>query len=624
MRHTGAANLGSDAVLEIREFFCMPLIVDVLLMKTVIQRPPKTSPYSQSVDMWSLGAVLYHVLSGVPPYSGRAEDRGVHMLRNIMESEADFDVLRHAGVSESGINFVAQLLNRDPFRRPTEKECFQHPWNAEVPDVDVYEDDDILAEPHEGLSVIGEAEEELDASQLSIRDDQAYTYGEAEESSSNEALAKKPRIEYIPTDVRYPSLPKIESFQDGQVVAEHHARRLFGEVTSSALRSSHALGNTGSWNEDEFDIEDFASSGESISDERSVYSIISLPEHPFGGTAPSLMGAENLVGRLNMNSSHPLLFPQTGPVNVISTRQTSPGQTKDPALAGSMCRENAPSSDNVDITPKAQPRQRSRRIEIDLPETGSERSSINAAQSTTYDPTSPPDAPQNAGFDPELATTLDAQTGQAIMEQLRTTEIEASEPIVHKPDWHAIPPSLSTEEFTKPPKLLGRLKSTPGSIFDLNIRLERRLTSWGRGSSATFQHPDPLDVRIPAYALEVTFWVKGLESRIAEGKDWTQEPGVTAILSTKARKGIWVNGIELHKAGPEGLQFGNLYDGDIITIYRHKDAYLDLQCEFYHGESAQPRPEHEAGFVVRKALLGRADGANRMPVRTNQKKEAEE
>ena len=69
--------------------------------------------------MWSLGAVLFHILSGVPPFSGRAEDRGVQMLRTIMTSEADFDALRTAGVSESGIDFVAQLLNRDPFSRPT-------------------------------------------------------------------------------------------------------------------------------------------------------------------------------------------------------------------------------------------------------------------------------------------------------------------------------------------------------------------------------------------------------------------------------------------------------------------------------------------------------------------------
>ncbi|KAJ5117998.1 hypothetical protein N7448_004356 [Penicillium atrosanguineum] len=584
--------------------------------------PPKTSPYSQSVDMWSLGAVLYHVLSGVPPYSGRAEDRGVHMLRTIMESQADFDVLRRAGVSESGVSFVAQLLNRDPFCRPTEKECFQCPWISEVPDVDEYPgDDDILGEPHEGLSVIGEAEEELDASQLSIRDDQAYTYGEEEEGSSNEGLSKKPRIEYVAPDIRYPSLPRIESFQDGQVVAEHQARRLFGEVNSSALCSSHALGNPGSWNGDEFDIEGFASSGESISDDRSVYSIISLPEHPFGGTAPSLMGAENLVGRLNMNSSYPFLHPQAGPVNVKSTRQTSPWQSKDPTMAGSVCRENSPSSDNVDTTPKAPPRQHRRRIGNYTPSTASEQSSVNA-ESVPYDPASPSYVP-GEGFDPELATTLDAQTGQAIMEQLNTAEIEASEPIVHQPDELAILRTLSPEEFTKPPKLLGRLKSTPGSILDVNIRLERRMTSWGRGSSATFQHPDPMDVRIPAYAVEVTFWVKGMELQIARGKDWTEIPGVAAILSTKARKGIWVNGTELHKAGSEDMQYGHLYNGDIITIYRHKDAYLDLQCEFYHGESAQPRPAHESGFVVRKALLGKSDRANRMPVRTNPKKEAE-
>lgn len=142
--------------------------------------------------MWSLGAVLYHILSGVPPYSGRAEDRGVAMLRSIMESEADFDILRREGVSESGIHFVSQLLNRDPFSRPTEKQCFQHPWIAEVQDVDEYEDDDIKEDTRDALSVIGEAEEELDASQLSIHEETAYKYAPGgEESSSNEALAKK-------------------------------------------------------------------------------------------------------------------------------------------------------------------------------------------------------------------------------------------------------------------------------------------------------------------------------------------------------------------------------------------------------------------------------------------------
>lgn len=578
--------------------------------------------------MWSLGAVLYHILCGVPPYSGRAEDRGVAMLRSIMESEADFDILRHEGVSESGIHFVSQLLNRDPFSRPSEKQCFQHPWIATVPDVDEYEDDDIMEDTRDALSVIGEAEEELDASQLSIHEEAAYTYAAgADESSSNEALAKKPRIEYIPADIRYPSLPKIESFQDGQIVAETHARRLFGEVTSSALRSSHALGHTGSWDDGDYDAEGFASSGESVSDERSVYSIISLPEHPFGGTAPSLMGTENLVRRLNMNSSLPLFPAQTALINQISTRQTSPGQLTVPtefAKAGSTPREVIPpTSSGNETTPKAP--KLSRRIDLELPETASERSDSSAPASRRQS-TQPPETPAEADYDVDFATTLDAQTGQAVLEQLRSAEEEPSDPIVHEqPDAPSIPTHMPVTEFTKPPKLLGRLRSLTGSMFDLNIRLESRMTSWGRGPDATIRHPDNMDVRIPAYALEITFWAPGLERRIAEGEDWTQVPGVMAVLSTKTRKCIWVNDTELRKGGPEGLQFGKLYTGDIITIYKHKDngEFLRLRCEFYHGESAQPRPTHEAGFVVRQALVGKPDSANRSSGRPNRMKEAE-
>jgi serine/threonine protein kinase len=545
-----------------------------------------------------------------------------------MESEADFDILRREGVSESGIHFVSQLLNRDPFSRPSEKQCFQHPWIATVPDVDEYEDDDIMEDTRDALSVIGEAEEELDASQLSIHEEAAYTYAAgADESSSNEALAKKPRIEYIAADIRYPSLPKIESFQDGQIVAETHARRLFGEVTSSALRSSHALGHTGSWDDGDYDAEGFASSGESVSDERSVYSIISLPEHPFGGTAPSLMGTENLVRRLNMNSSLPLFPAQTAFINQISTRQTNPGQLTVPtelAKAGSTPREVIPpTSSGNETTPRAP--KLSRRIELELPETASERSDSSAPASRRQS-TQPPETPAEADYDVDFATTLDAQTGQAILEQLRSAEEEPSDPIVHEqPDAPGIPTHMPVTEFTKPPKLLGKLRSLPGSMFDLNIRLENRMTSWGRGPDATIRHPDNMDVRIPAYALEITFWAPGLERRIAEGEDWTQVPGVMAVLSTKTRKCIWVNDTELRKGGPEGLQFGKLYTGDIITIYKHKDngEFLRLRCEFYHGESAQPRPTHEAGFVVRQALVGKPDSANRSSGRPNRMKEAE-
>lgn len=606
-------------------------VVKIVLMN---RRPPKTSPYNQSVDIWSLGAVLFHILSGVPPFTGRAEDRGVQMLRTIMTSEADFDALRHAGVSESGIDFVSQLLNRDPLSRPTERECFHHPWIAEVPDVDEYEDDDLLfdhQDHQEGLSVIGEdAEDELDASQLSIAD---VHQPDNEEGSSSEAISKKPRIEYIPTDVHYPSLPQIESFQDGQALVDHRARRLFGEISASALESSHALGDLNAYDVEDFHV-DFLSSGESMMSDDAAESIISLPAVPFGGTAPSLMGAERLVGELNMNSLHPAMQHKGGPVNKSSVRQISPANSKDVMPASSLHQDSVPPTSSPKEQPISSPQEPTpkarytRRIDLALPDTASEASSDNNTPTSRRE-NLPQHAPRpfQSEDDLEFATTLDAQTGQAILDQLHAEESDSSEPIVHRPNPPSIPSTLSHPEFTRPPKRYGKLKSLPDSIFDLTIYLEDRLTSWGRGPLATVKHADRMDTRIPAYALEVTFWAPGIEARIAAGENWLDMPGVMAILSTKARLGIWVNDTLLCRGsmtdeGPEALQFGKLYTGDIITVYQNKERtkFLKLQCEFTHGESAQARPPHEAGFMVRQALMAKVGGAaNRMPIRPQTK-----
>ncbi|CAG7915737.1 unnamed protein product [Penicillium olsonii] len=596
---------------------------------------PKTSPYSQSVDIWSLGAVLFHILCGVPPYTGRAEDRGVQMLRTIMTSNADFDLLRQAGVSESGIDFVSQLLNRDPFSRPTERECFQHPWIAEVADVDEYEDDDELLSDHndynDALSVIGEdAEDELDASQLSITEEPGYTHEPQEEGGSMEATSKKPRVEqYIPSQVHYPSLPEI-SFQEGHVASvDKHAKRLFGEVSSSALRSSYALGTMDGYDFNQYQMQETNSSGESMMSDDPNESIISLPAVPFGGTAPSLMGTEKLVGQLNMNSLHPTIPPKAPSVNRSSPCQTTPAPQK-PAMAASPDTESVPptsspkaSSSPQEPTPKAK---FSRRIDLALPDTASEASSDSSAQSSFRLPAHiHPPRVSKSQYDLELATTLDAQTGQVVLNQIHEDE-DPSDPIVHRPEPDSNPPALSDGSFAKPPKRFGKLKTVHGSIFDTTIYLEDRLTSWGRGHKATVKYANSEDTRIPAYALELTFWAPGIEPLIAAGENWQDVPGVTAIISTKARMGIWVNDVLLRRGtskedGTEAVEFGKLYTGDIITVYRNTESgkYLQFRCEFTHGESAQPRPDNEPGFTLRQALMHRPNGANKMPFRPSRK-----
>lgn len=556
------------------------------------------------------------------------------MLQLIMTSDPDYNVLRKVGVSDAGVDFVSRLLNRDPQSRPKERESFQHPWIASVEDTCEYEDDDIKSDCGDGLSDIDEnAEEDLDASQLSIRD-------EAPDSFEDElAKSKRPRINDQPVSAHhFPSLPHLESIGEGQPDPGQATtpQRLFGEIVAPALRSSHALGASGdAYEGDGFGAHDFLSSaGESmVSDDYSLNSIISLPEFPFAGSAPSLMGTENLVRQLRMSSSHPVLtttnlhhhhslLDNTG----TPARQTSPADRNEAPIGG-----NIPATEQAnpnEATPKAS--RFNRRIQLPIPDTASEVSSNQSRQSSRTRnrcqdgcasapapaAPSPATAPQAADYvDPELATTLDALTGKEIHAPVKA---EAMPPIP-PPTIDVIPPSVPAPQLRKSRPLLGKLTSLPGSIFDLTILLENRMTSWGRGPQATICHPDPMDTRIPAYALEVTFWTPAIESRIAAGDDWMSVPGVMAILSTKTRKCIWVNDTELRRGeeGREGLQFGKLYNGDIVTIYKHRNRFLKFQCEFYHGDSARSRPEQEQGFVVRKILKSREDGAvNRQPLQS--------
>lgn len=560
--------------------------------------------------MWSLGAVLYHILCGTPPYMGRADDRGAQMLRTIMTTDPDMDLLRKEGVSEEGIDFVSRLLNRDPHARPKERECFKHPWIANVPDVDEYDDEEEECSDELGkLPAISEAsEDELDASQLSLNDKSDEEGEKNQQRSIEENEPKRQRRDEIPAEIRYPELPSLEDLEPIPT-PQQNTKRLFGEITASAARSPNAFGFDLDEVEGVYSFSDkssVSSSGESSSEGQSLASAVSLPARNLAGSAPSLMGAEALLGRLNMDSSDASHSdPATPNANTPATPRSPASSDVTPANEG-VPEPKPPRMDPNEATPKAKPF--SRRIELPLPDTSSESSTSGKSKT-------------KAESDVELAITIDARTGRPVSELPATTYRDTATDLQSRPaldDPNSIR-SLSTSEFTKTRPLLGKLTTLPGSIFDLTISLTERMTSWGRGPQASIRYPEPMDTRIPAYALEITFWAPAIESRIAAGEDWMTVPGVMAILSTKTRKCIWVNDVELRRGPPsdsgcEGFHFGKLYTGDIITVYQHRDRYLKFRCEFYHGDSARPRPESEKGFIIRKVLMPKADSKqNRQP-----------
>ncbi|KUL89643.1 hypothetical protein ZTR_00553 [Talaromyces verruculosus] len=529
--------------------------------------PPRTSPYDQSVDMWSLGAVLFHLLCGSPPYTGRGDDRGAHMLRTIMTTEVEYDLLRGEGVSEDAIDFVSRLLRTDPQERPTERELFKHSWIANVPDLDEYSDSEDLPLEDDQLGIITEdVEEELDASRLSIIDrgdyDEIVIGGDSEET-----ILKRPRL-HGETSIHYPSLPPIDSLEVPTNLQATTANRLFGEVTSSALRSSGIFGGLSPRN---FDVKSDQSSGESMEVDSDILSagVYSFPVPDFTGSAPSLVEADSLVGHLKMspidNSSKDpqVADDKPGTPQSRSVREVTPANQEG---AG-------PAQDKrsaTEVTPKALPFHR--RIELPLPDTASE-SSMPRSDSFQGSSSDGDDNKQD-----ELAVTIDARTGREIVDELPpTTDNHYSDrpQMATRTIPSEIPQSLTLSNFLKPRPLLGKLVTVPGSICEITLRLEGRLTSWGRGSLATYVYPDPMDTRIPAYALEVTFWSPGLESLIAEGVDWREVPDVMTILSTKTSNRIWVNGVELRRGkivddDNETWIYGKIYTGDIITIWQNE------------------------------------------------------
>ncbi|CAE6959123.1 CPK2 [Symbiodinium natans] len=138
-----------DALLKLIDFGLCETLEDAdMKMKASVGTLEFCSPdvisgkeYTSQCDLWSLGVVVFMLLTGRPPWSTSRGFEG--MRKDISKGLVKWDRLQN--VSEHATDFVQQLLVVDPEQRMTAERALQHPWLTKT---------DVVRKPKLGRSVL--------------------------------------------------------------------------------------------------------------------------------------------------------------------------------------------------------------------------------------------------------------------------------------------------------------------------------------------------------------------------------------------------------------------------------------------------------------------------------------
>uniref|UniRef100_A0A915Q7Z3 Ribosomal protein S6 kinase n=1 Tax=Setaria digitata TaxID=48799 RepID=A0A915Q7Z3_9BILA len=88
----------------------------------------KKQGYDMSCDVWSLGVLLFTMLSGETPFATSENDSPQMILKRVGEGKYTLKGRAWANISEQAKDLVRRLLHADPSKRLSAKQILIHPW----------------------------------------------------------------------------------------------------------------------------------------------------------------------------------------------------------------------------------------------------------------------------------------------------------------------------------------------------------------------------------------------------------------------------------------------------------------------------------------------------------------
>lgn len=82
-------------------------------------------PYNESCDFWSLGVVLFILLSGTPPFY---DEDNFALFEKIKSCRYNFNEPSWGSISAEAKDFISRLLVADPNARMSGDQIANHPW----------------------------------------------------------------------------------------------------------------------------------------------------------------------------------------------------------------------------------------------------------------------------------------------------------------------------------------------------------------------------------------------------------------------------------------------------------------------------------------------------------------